>query len=198
MTLVVEDGTGVAGAESYAAVATIDDYWTARPQNPLAATWAAESDEAKKEGAAREVTAYIEATWGSFYRGTRKDYVQGLEWPRNGPLDVCDDDEDGETDDYLPVTDAGGVELPDLPPQLIAAVAELAPRALAGPLQGDVDMAARVKSQTKKVGAIQKTTEYFDNGSAPPQTSFGVVALLLAPILIGAQPNAPSGGWTWA
>jgi hypothetical protein len=197
VALTVEDGTGVSGAESYAAVAFIDAYWAARPQSPFAAAWAA-AETVNKEGAAREATAYIEATWGSFFRGTRKSYDQGLSFPRNGDLDTDDADDDGSTTDYLPLTDANGVELPPLPPQLPQAVAELAARSLSSPLSADVDMGARVKSETKKVGPIEKSVTYVDAGPTPPKTSYGFVADLLAPLLNGAQPNAPAPSWAWA
>jgi hypothetical protein len=189
MPLVVEDGTGVAGADSYAALTAIDAYWAARPNNPLSAVWAAEEDEENKNGAAREATAYLDATWGAYYRGARKDYVQGREWPRVGPT-IC-----GQVQ---PLTDINGVTLPDLPPQLIAAEAELSARALTAPLATDIDAGARVKSKTEKVGPIEETTDYFDAGETAPKTSYGIVHDLLSPILNGAQPGSPAANWSWA
>lgn len=63
MTLIVETGASVVGAESYATTATIDAYWLARPQMAQAALWAAATD-AVKEGAAREATAFLDAKIG--------------------------------------------------------------------------------------------------------------------------------------
>jgi hypothetical protein len=77
-------------------------------------------------------------------------------------------------------------------------VAELAARALSGPLAADIDMGARVKSETKKVGPIEKSVTYVDSGPTPPKTAYGFVADLLAPLLNGAQPNAPAPAWAWA
>lgn len=181
MALTVETGTGVAGAESYATVAYIDAYWAARTHTSLYTTWSgASSTTAKKEGAAREATAYIDAVWGPYYRGVRRGRVQGLLWPRTGAKDDA------------------GYPLPDLPPELQAAVAELAARAISAALQSDIDTGERIKSQTKKVGPVQKTTEYFDAGNPAPKTSYGVVADILAPILNGSQPHAPNPNWSWA
>ena len=59
-------------------------------------------------------------------------------------------------------------------------------------------MGARVKAQTKKVGPIEKSTEYFDGAGAALETSYGIVANILAPLLNGSQPRAPNAHWSWA
>ncbi len=179
MSLLVETGAGVQSAESYAPVAFIDAYWLARTHNPLAATWAAGTTP-KKEGAAREATGFLDGEWGPFYRGVRAGYVQGLLWPRTDAMDNAN------------------YPLPDLPPELMAAVAELAVRAIVGPLAPDIDSGTRIKSLTKKIGPLEKSTEYFDAGSDAPIVTYGVVAKLLAPILNGSQPDAPNAHWGWA
>lgn len=178
MSLTVEDGTGVQSAESYATVALADAYWAARTHSPHYTTWSAVSNTtAKKEGALREATAYIDATWGAYYRGQRRGYVQGLLWPRTDAKDEAD------------------YPLPDLPAQLQAAAVELAARAVSAALATD-DTQTDIKAETKKVGPIEKTVQYESGGLHRP--SYGFVADLLAPILNGAQPNAPQGGWAWA
>jgi hypothetical protein len=179
VSLTVEDGTGVAGADSYATQAWIDGYWTARPHLALSSTWTAATSD-NKDGAAREATAYLDAAFGNFYRGKRRGYVQGLLWPR--------------TD----AKDEQGYPLPDLPDALLAAEAELAARALSAPLAADIDAGTRIRVQTKKVGPIEKSTEYFDAGQDAPKTSFGFVSDMLAPILNGTQPNAPNPTWAWS
>lgn len=179
MALSVETGAGIQGAESYAAVAIIDAYWAARTHDARAAVWSA-ATAPKKEGAAREATAYMDATWGPYYRGVRRGYVQGLLFPRTGAKDDA------------------GYPLPDMPPEAVAACCELAARAVAAPLAADIDMGARVKSLSKKVGPIEKTTEYFDGAGAALQTSYGIVESILAPLLNGSQPRAPTANWSWA
>lgn len=179
MALTVETGAGVAGADSYAARATILAYWTARPHDPLAATVAA-ADVDDLDGAARESTTYIDALWGPYYRGERAGYVQGLLHPR------------------VNAKDEAGYPLPALPPELVTATCELTARALSARLQKDVAMGERLKSVEKGIGPLKKRLEYFDNGIAAPQTSYGVVARILAPILNGSQPDAPNANWNWA
>lgn len=175
MTLIVETGAGIAGAESYATVAYITAYWAARPHLALAATWAA-AIEARQEGAAREATAFCDATWGVYYRGIRAGYVQGLLFPRTGAKD-----------------DAGYL-MPALPTELKVAVAELAARALSAPLATDVDRGGEIKRIKKKVGPLEKETEYFD--TATVEKSFGSVAGILAPLMNGSQPGG-YGAATW-
>ena len=179
MTLSVESGIGVQGAEAYASIATIGAYWTKRSHMALATTWSAATD-AQKEGAAREASTYLDATFGAFYRGARRGRLQGLLWPRSDAKDEA------------------GYDLPGLPSEIVTATCELAARALSAPLASDIDLGARVKSQTKKVGPIEKTTEYFDGGAEATKTSYGMVSLMLAAVLNGSQPGAPNANWSWS
>ena len=178
MALLVEDGSGISGADAYASRAAVLAYWVNRPHDTKAATVAA-ANVNNLDGAIREATAYIDAVFGPYYRGVRRGYVQATLWPRTGAKDDAD------------------YPLPDLPPELVAAVCELAARAVTAPLASDIDMGARVKSQTKKVGPLEKSTEYFDGGAAP-QTAYGAVDNILAPLLNGSQPRAPNAHWSWA
>lgn len=161
MSLSVETGSGISGAESYATTAQIDAYWAARTHNALYTAWSAVTNTtAKKEGQAREATAYLDAVYGPSYRGVRRGYVQGLAWPRVGALD----------DDGYP--------LPDLPPELVAAVCELAPLAISATLTPAVSAGGGV---VKRVKAGSVEVEYADNGST--EKSYPAVARLLAPLL---------------
>lgn len=76
MTLVVEDGTGRADAESYVALAFADDYH-ARFGN---AAWAA-ADESTREAALRRATQYIDARYA--FAGAPLTTTQALAWPRD-------------------------------------------------------------------------------------------------------------------
>lgn len=178
MALLVEDGSGISGADAYASRAAVLAYWVNRPHDTKAATVAA-ADVNDLDGAIREATDFADANWGPYYRGVRRGYVQGKLFPRTGAKDDA------------------GYPLPDLPPELVAAVCELAARAVTSPLAADIDTGARVKSQTKKVGPLEKSTEYFDGGAAP-QTAYGAVDNILAPLLNGSQPRAPNAHWSWA
>jgi hypothetical protein len=58
VALIVEDGSIVAGAESYASVAYADIYFANRPSNPNSIVWAALTVP-QKEGALREATDHM-------------------------------------------------------------------------------------------------------------------------------------------
>lgn len=171
MALTAEDGTGVEGAESYASVATADSYWGARTHTAFYTAWNAAAT-ATKEGALREATAYLDATWGPAYRGTRKGRVQGRLWPRSEAMDDA------------------GYPLPDLPQEIIDATCELAGRAVSARLADDHDRGGAIKRE--RVGPIE--VEYFDGAMAG--TTYGHVAGLLAPVLNGTQAGA-APNWNW-
>ena len=172
-TLTVEDGTGVNGADSYCTTAYIDTYWGNRPQLAFSTAWLA-LDQAHKDGCAREATAYLDAMFGPYYRGRRRGFVQGLFWPRSDALDI------------------EGYPLPDLPPNLMMAVAELAARAASAPLADDLDRGGDVR--TLKAGSVEITYA----PDAAQNTRYGIVNDLIANLLTGSQPHAPNERWTWA
>lgn len=176
MTLIVETGQGVQGADSYASVARIDAHWSARPQAELAATWAA-ADTEIKEGAARAATDYLDDMLSQFYLGMRGGYLQGLEWPRTG------------------ARDDNGLSLPDLPPQLVKATCEMAARALTGPLSSDAAVRGAVTSESVGIGPLREQLTYADGVSQ--EAKYGLVLDSLAPILDGRQPGA-APQWNWA
>ena len=162
MALKVEDGKGVAGAESYATVAVIDTYWVNRAHSAFAVTWAA-ADAANKEGAAREATAYIDATYGLRFRGYRAGDIQGLEWPRSQASD----------DAMHPMT--------GLPNALVQATCEMAARALSESLAGDLADTGQVKRKVEKMGPMDETTDYSE---VPDVTErFRFIERMLAPVM---------------
>jgi len=176
MALTVEDGTGVVGADSYAAVATADTYWTNRTNQSLSTTWSGATT-AVKEGALREATAFLDAVFGPYYRGHRKSSEQGLLWPRS---------EAYEADNY---------PLPDLPQQIVDATCDLAARAISARLASDDERGGMVKSTREKVDVISTEVTYADG--APRWKTYGYIEGMLALVLNGLQPNAPSPHWNW-
>lgn len=80
MALTVEDGTGKADAESYAAITDANTYHAALGQ----AAWAALSD-AAKEQALRRATTFID--WRFRFYGEKRTAEQALAWPRVGATD---------------------------------------------------------------------------------------------------------------
>lgn len=79
MTLIVEDGTGVAGAESYASVTDADSYWSARGNT----VWAGLT-QTQKDQALRSACAYMEAIYMGKWKGRRVSSLQPLSFPRSG------------------------------------------------------------------------------------------------------------------
>lgn len=78
MAVIVEDGTIVAGANSYASVDDANEYLTARNR----AAWAS-ADNSLKEAAILQATDYIELRYGHLFIGEVKDKDnQVLSWPR--------------------------------------------------------------------------------------------------------------------
>ncbi|KAB0509682.1 DnaT-like ssDNA-binding protein [Pseudomonas moorei] len=139
MTLITEDGTGRADAESLCSVAYADSYHDARGN----AAWLALT-EIQKEQALRRSTDYLEHTYSARTCGYRAKTTQALAWPR-----------------YM-VKRQGGARLEywasDAVPNPIAqACAEMAFKAGQDDLDKDIDRI--IKSET--VGPLK--TEYLDS-----------------------------------
>ena len=75
MSLIVEDGTGLAAADSYVSIADALEYHAAMGNT----AWAA-ATEAAQEIALRRAAQYLDTEYR--YRGTRYNTAQALEWPR--------------------------------------------------------------------------------------------------------------------
>lgn len=165
MALTVEDGTGLADAESYVSVADCEAYCTARG---LTFSTGATPD---KEAALRRATSYIDGAYRARFIGWRTNgRAQALAWPRRDAFDVA-------TGEYL-VSD-------EIPPELVAATCEAAVRELAEPgaLAPDLERGGAIRSL--KAGSVG--IEYA--GNAPVATTFTAIENALAPLL-----NSTGGG----
>lgn len=134
MSLITEDGTGLPNAESYCSVADADKYFEERN----IAEWSAIAT-SDKEANLRKATDYIELRFSERFKGVRLCDTQSLSFPRanNG--------------------------LVALPRNLQRACAEYALRARTGALVADptIDASGQVVvSATKKLGPMEKTTQY--------------------------------------
>lgn len=78
MTLIVEDGSNVSGAESYESVSGADLYHSNRGNT----TWAALVT-AAKEQALRKATDYMTQAYRTRWVGYRTHTNQSLDWPRS-------------------------------------------------------------------------------------------------------------------
>jgi hypothetical protein len=79
MALVVEDGTGLAGAESYVSVADATAYHAARGN----AAWAAVASDTVREQLLRKATDYMVQVYRLRWKGWRISVTQALDWPRS-------------------------------------------------------------------------------------------------------------------
>ncbi len=129
MSLIVETGAGIPGAESYVSVAEALIYHA----NRVNSSWSAATT-ATQEAKLREATAYLDSTYRERWKGWRIE--QALEWPRyevtiSGALQR----------NALSGGFIGGGYLPNnqIPQRLKDATCEAALRALSGPLLADVD-----------------------------------------------------------
>jgi hypothetical protein len=157
--LVVETGSGLATANSYATLAESTAYFDARskPSAWVAATWQ------QKEQSLRIATAYLDSVYGSQWVGIRQSSAQALDWPRSDAYDMA-----GEIIDLT------------VPQRLKSACAEIAARYLADPAQLMPDTEAGqdgVASETVAVGPISISSSY--EGSKKTAPIFHTVYRLL-------------------
>lgn len=172
MALVIETGSIVAGADSYASVTDADTYHV----NNSNAAWAL-ADNAAKEAALRKACRYLDGKYRPRWKGRRVQPVaQALEWPRGG-VSIGDTYPAGSAS--YDVGFGGEIFIPSdsIPQRLKDAQCELALRALAGELAADAT--AGVKRE--KVDVLE--TEYFA-GAVPGQTTYVGVEQLISDYLI--------------
>lgn len=84
-TFTVEDGTGVAGANSYLSIADADQYHF--DIGTAATSWDDLTD-AQKQQALRNATRYLDNQYGRRWKGSRTDRVNVLDWPRAFVIDT--------------------------------------------------------------------------------------------------------------
>lgn len=154
MTLIVENGTGLSTAESYISVADADARHTAMGNTDWTGT------DAVKEAALRRATAFMEQNYRLRWKGTRLLRAQALSWPRYGAI-----------------VDSWEIESTVVPADVANACADLALKALAGPLTQDQTRAVI----REKVGPLE--TEY--SAYSPQGTRYVSVCNALAPYLTG-------------
>lgn len=152
MPIVVEDGSGLANANSYASHAGYVAYWTERGAVPAEA-------QAVIEAALIKATDYlgIRFTW----KGIRSTSSQALDWPRLCAYGM-------PTAEY-----PCGVPLEGVPLEVERATYEYAKRALAAPLAPDPTVSATGVALTRtkrKVGPIETEDEF--TGSSASSTTF--------------------------
>lgn len=167
MAVVVEDGSGVEGANSYVSLADAVSYATARgltfPASPAGPA----------EAALIRATAAIDATYRSRFPGQRvSGRDQALEWPRK----------------YAGDAEGNPIAANEIPQEVVNAVCEAAVRELDQPgvMLPDLERGGQIKSI--KAGSV--AIEYGANATA--ETVFSLIDRLLAG-LIGQETSGLFG-----
>ena len=157
MAFVVEDGTGVANANSLCAVAFADAYFTDRG----IIAWTGVTG--VKQSALIRATDYIETRFGQKFQGELAAEDQELSWPRaNVGADAI------------------------VPSSIQKAVAEYALRALTTTLAPDPvvsDTGRIVKSTSSKLGPIEESVTYVDGASVAQFKPYPAADALIRPWL---------------
>ena len=148
MALIVEDGSIVAGAESFCTVSFADTYHSNRGNTAWTGT------DAVKEAALRKAADYMMQAYRGRWQGLRVEDGQALDWPRSWV-----------------VVDGYAVLSTIVPNEVKAACAQLALRALSADLLTD-----ETQRKTRvKVGPIE--TQYAEYGTQTKQYP-AIVSLL--------------------
>lgn len=162
MSLTVEDGSGLASADSYLSVADADAYHAA---HTAPAEWT-EAEESEKERVLRLGTQFLDLAFGGRWLGCRVQSTQALAWPRYGVEDA---------DGYVVSSNA-------VPQGVKDACAEAALRALSAELMADETEPA-IKSESVKVGPVTESKEYLGGKNASP--NYRRIKALLRGLIVG-------------
>lgn len=160
MALIVEDGTGLANAESYISVAYATSYHADRGNSG----WAAIASDTIREQLLRKATEYMLQVYRMCWKGYRTSTTQSLDWPRNNVL---------RTD--IATAYSGTIYYPDneIPIEVKNACAELALKANSITLAPDLNQLIL----KQKVGPLE--TEYSEYSSQSRR--YRSVDLMLTP-----------------
>jgi hypothetical protein len=171
MSLVVEDGTVISGANSFVDLATADAYFDARHDD----AWAAATDNAK-ERALVLASDYMTQAWRLKWRGSLTNATQPLTWPRSGvPVPDFFDPFDKQTnipiqfsDTYWLGTDVIPQEIKDA--QLLLARAQMDD---SGAVTNTLQVSLGRQTKREKAGSLE--VEYMapgDGGDARQTTYY--------------------------
>lgn len=142
MSIIVEDGTGLATAESFCTLQFVKDYHLA-----LGFTWVATDQDT--EAAMRRAVAYMVGKWAGRWVGCQKTQEQALPWPRVWAYSI---EEFLLDDDNVPI-EAQQCE------------AELTRWALVEDLMPDQTNPGTLESKSVKVGPVEKSTTWIGGQS---------------------------------
>ena len=168
MALIVENGTGLADAESYISVLDCDT---------ILAEWGRTTDdwsalsETEKEGLLRNSTMYIDADYGSRFSGSVLNETQALAWPRQNAYKT------------------NGQSIPSniVPAEVQRACAFIAVETIEGGVYLDDENGARIASESVGLGQSALTESKSYIGGKDTSYNSKSADLVLKPLLSGAR-----------
>jgi len=168
VALTVEDGTGLANADSYVSIADVTAHLTKFETAATVALWTGETT-ADQERACRGATRYLDLTYGPRYPGRRINETMSLGWPRT---QVYDSDGYAIDDDSLPAA-------------LVEACCDLAYLLSQGadPLAAQTSPAT-IGSESVTVGPITTSKTYVGGKSTVARTAYPKVSRTMAKLLL--------------
>jgi len=167
MALVVEDGTGLVLANSYAAIEDVNSWMIGREDD---ATWLDASVD-RQEAALLEATTYLDGTF--MWKGAIKVATQALAWPR---VDAYDNE-------------GRYIDPNSLPRALVYACCFLAGKAVSSSLQPEREIGVP-SVRSKSVGTLSIT--YSDAGQTTKR-EWPEVRTMLTGLTIGGGPGDMAG-----
>ena len=159
MALIVEDGSMVAGAESYASVTYANNYFISMGNE----AWG-DLDVSAKEQALRKATQYMQNEYFSMWQGVKRVYSQALDWPRDNVIIAG-------SDSYYPNN--------IIPNEVKNSCCLLALKASSGAIYADKERAIK----REKVDVLE--TEYFESDST--QKEYREIDAMLRRYMISAS-----------
>lgn len=172
-TIVVEDGTSVAGSNSYCSLQQATDYHTAYGNSAFI-----DADGDAQTLALVQAAQQIDLLYGAAFIGFYPSVDQSMQWPRMAYLP------DGDTYTFGGLMDSNGLyrDGDTIPKELIAAQCHAALLIIQGlSLVYDAqDPNENLSEETVKVGEIQTTQKFFSKAS---RKSLNRINSMLSPIL---------------
>ncbi|MEK9721880.1 MAG: DnaT-like ssDNA-binding protein [Rhodospirillaceae bacterium] len=166
MALTVEDGTGLAAADSYLSEADADTYHT-NHGNPSA--WSGATSSAKEE-ALRLGTQYLDVVYQLRWKGRKVSSSMALDWPRTSVHD-----ESG----YLVSSSAVPQAIKDA--CAVAALEHVNAAAASTSLLPNQASPGGIDAERVKVGPIEVETDY--SGSASQQKAYTLLEAILSDLI---------------
>lgn len=192
MTLVVEDGTVVAGANTYVTTAQADTFF----ENRGFTLWTDTASDESKEAALIKGAQYMQQKMRLLWKGSRVDAFQRLDWPRRG-VDIPDFFDPFFRQINVPLQFQDTVFIPEnvVPVEVQEAQMLLSAETLnaAGVSATQLQPSYGRKTKREKVGDLEVEYMTSEEGSGSTQTETYWDALkIVEPYLLPSLPHTGS------